>query len=119
MGRKSKIVRRNSMKRILNLALAGTFILAAQALWADDAMMGNKDGMKAPATPALSSTPKATPAMKSKKKTKKQAMKTVWVCPMNDYTGDKPGKCPNCQMDLVKKEVPVDDSATPAPAKMN
>jgi hypothetical protein len=105
------------MKRILSLALTGAFLLASQALWADDAMMGNKDGM---ATSSMAPTPMATPAMKArKKKAKKAAMKTVWVCPMGDYTSDKPGKCPNCQMDLVKKEVPVGVSATPAPAKMN
>lgn len=102
------------MKKILNLALTLTFVLAAQALWADAAMTSNKDGM---ATPAMSATPMATPAMKAKKKkARKQAMKTVWVCPMGDYTGDKPGKCPNCQMDLVKKEIPAD---SPAPAKTN
>jgi rubrerythrin len=62
----------------------------------------------------------ATPVMKSKKKMRKKAMKTVWVCPMGDYTGDQPGKCPNCQMDLVKKEIPADAMATPAAGtKMN
>jgi len=33
-----------------------------------------------------------------------KTQKTVWVCPMGDFTGDKPGKCPNCGMDLVEKK---------------
>jgi Cu(I)/Ag(I) efflux system membrane fusion protein len=33
------------------------------------------------------------------------AAKDVWYCPMHpQVTADKPGKCPICQMDLVKKE---------------
>lgn len=101
------------MKRIMSLALAVTFVLAAQALWADDAMTNSKDATAA--TPAMSATPMATPAMKAKKKKKKQAMKTVWECPMGDYSGPKTadGKCPNCHMDLVKKEVPADSVSTP------
>ena len=31
--------------------------------------------------------------------------KDIWYCPMHPhYTSDKPGKCPICGMDLVKKE---------------
>lgn len=100
------------MKRIINLALTGVFLLAVHSVWADDMATGTKDGMTAP---AMAATPMATPAMKAKKKkAKKVAMKTIWVCPMGDYTGDKPGKCPNCQMDLVKKEVPADTGKAPA-----
>jgi rubrerythrin len=70
--------------------------------------------MSTPSAAMANATPMATPMLKAKKKMKKKAMKTVWVCPMGDYTGDKPGKCPNCQMDLVKKEVPADAVAAPA-----
>ncbi|MEK7474167.1 MAG: heavy metal-binding domain-containing protein [Candidatus Coatesbacteria bacterium] len=28
----------------------------------------------------------------------------VWACPMGHYTGDKPGKCPKCAMDLVQQK---------------
>ena len=36
---------------------------------------------------------------------KKQAAQgKIYVCPMGDYQGDKPGKCPKCGMDLVEKK---------------
>gem|GEM_PF-2694199 len=28
----------------------------------------------------------------------------TYACPMDGYTSDKPGKCPNCGMDLVEKK---------------
>ncbi len=28
----------------------------------------------------------------------------IFVCPMGDYQGDKPGKCPKCGMNLVGKK---------------
>ncbi len=28
----------------------------------------------------------------------------IYMCPMGDYQGDKPGKCPKCGMDLVEKK---------------
>ena len=40
----------------------------------------------------------------SKPSTKADSKKTVWVCPMGDYSSDKPGKCPNCGVDLVEKK---------------
>jgi len=49
-------------------------------------------------------------------KTKAKAkMKTVYVCPMKEHPRQfsKPGKCPLCGMNLVKKQVPVKS----APAK--
>ncbi len=101
------------MKKLLSWVLAVAVVLAVQSVRADS-ITGS--------TAMTSSTPMATPVMKAKmkKKAKKQAMKTVWVCPMGDYSGPKTanGKCPNCQMDLVKKEVPA-DSTTSAPAKTN
>lgn len=33
------------------------------------------------------------------------AFKTVYTCPMHpEVTSDKPGKCPKCGMDLMKKK---------------
>jgi predicted Zn-ribbon and HTH transcriptional regulator len=35
-----------------------------------------------------------------------KAATNLYTCPMHaDVTSDKPGKCPKCKMDLVKKEV--------------
>lgn len=35
----------------------------------------------------------------------KSASKAAWVCPMGDYEGsDKPGRCPNCGMNLVENK---------------
>lgn len=41
---------------------------------------------------AIAPAPGATPAAAE-----------VWACPMGHFTSDKPGKCPTCGMDLVKK----------------
>lgn len=39
---------------------------------------------------------------------KKAEMKDVYVCPMHpDVISDKPGECPQCGMDLVKKAMPA------------
>ena len=35
---------------------------------------------------------------------KKAERSKTYVCPMGDYQGDKPGKCPKCGMDLVEKK---------------
>ncbi|MEI7481444.1 MAG: heavy metal-binding domain-containing protein [Elusimicrobiota bacterium] len=35
---------------------------------------------------------------------KQETQAKVYVCPMGDYQGDKPGKCPKCGMDLVEKK---------------
>jgi rubrerythrin len=63
-----------------------------------DLVKQEKDGDNKPAKPA---TPQADPSGSSKKTS---SVKTVWICPMGDYSGDKPGKCPNCGMDLVEKK---------------
>lgn len=38
-----------------------------------------------------------------------------YICPMGEYTGDKPGKCPKCGMEL--KKVLVEPVKKAAPAK--
>jgi hypothetical protein len=41
------------------------------------------------------------------------AEKVVYTCPMHpEVTSDKPGTCPKCGMDLVKKEANTDKSKT-------
>ena len=41
----------------------------------------------------------------------KQAVKTIYTCEMHpEVVSDKPGKCPKCGMELVKKEVPATDT---------
>ncbi|MDA8131116.1 MAG: heavy metal-binding domain-containing protein [Elusimicrobia bacterium] len=42
-------------------------------------------------------------ALKPAKAAKKVAMVHRYVCPMGDYEGDKPGKCPKCGMQLKEK----------------
>jgi rubrerythrin len=46
---------------------------------------------------------KKAPSANRAKQTLKQTVK--YVCPMGDYVGDKPGKCPKCGMTLEKKLV--------------
>lgn len=93
-------------RSILVLALLAGF---STTLWADET-----------ATPSMSQpTAQTTPThkKKAKKAEKKKKTKIAWVCPMGDYTGDKPGKCPNCGMDLVKTEVPADGAPSTATGK--
>jgi membrane fusion protein, copper/silver efflux system len=41
----------------------------------------------------------------------KDVAKVVYTCPMHpEVISDKPGECPKCGMDLVKKEIPNSDS---------
>ncbi len=89
------------MKKGIRLAV----ILAGGLLWAG-AALADETAASSGATPAVSqATAVATPTTKAKKTKKaKKAAKEVWVCPMGDYTGSKPGKCPNCGMDLVQKK---------------
>ncbi|MDD5210186.1 MAG: heavy metal-binding domain-containing protein [Elusimicrobiales bacterium] len=35
---------------------------------------------------------------------KKAEQAKIYVCPMGDYQGDKPGKCPKCGMNLLEKK---------------
>ncbi len=54
----------------------------------------------------------SAPAPKHKKTARKpKAAKTVYKCPMDGYTSDKPGKCPNCGMALEKQPAPAKPSA--------
>jgi membrane fusion protein, copper/silver efflux system len=64
-----------------------------------------------------------TPSTKKhgKESAKQQHAQALYVCPMHpEVTSDKPGRCPKCKMELVKKEIPKPaekKSASPAPEK--
>ncbi len=94
------------MKKLLGLALvlAGILLMGAVFSQADE-VSGNRS-TTVTTQPAMLSTPivKTKKVKKAKKTAKAESKKTVWVCPMGDYTSDKPGKCPNCGMDLVEKK---------------
>jgi rubrerythrin len=74
---------------------------------------------------AEATTPVATPGAAQKKeagwatkhpgKTFKRAPKQVvkYVCPMGDFVGDKPGKCPKCGMELKKTVMAPEKTASP------
>ena len=50
--------------------------------------------------------------------TKTMAAKTVYTCTMHpEVTSSKPGKCPKCKMDLVKREVKMPAGKKQAAAK--
>lgn len=88
------------MKKIsfVSALMLAVLLPAASLIWADDAVT------PASGQPTVSATPAPKAKTKAAKK-KKATVKYVYVCPMGDFTGDKPGKCPNCGMDLVKTAV--------------
>ena len=46
---------------------------------------------------------------KSKESTSIAGEKIVYTCPMHpEIISDKPGQCPKCGMELVKREIPAD-----------
>ncbi len=93
------------MKRLLSLLVGIAFLMAAHAVWADDST-STAPGVS---TPGVGATPVVKHKVKKAKKktavtTPTTAAKITYVCPMDGYTSDKPGKCPNCGMDLVEKK---------------
>jgi rubrerythrin len=89
---------------IFTVFIAGIFWMQATFAWSDTAAGNNTSVVASPGTALTTPTVKAQKRKKIKKAAKSQSEKTVWVCPMGDFTGDKPGKCPNCGMDLVEKK---------------
>jgi hypothetical protein len=91
------------MKKLLSLLMGMALLVAVQAARAGD--MGKGEGMS---TPTTKSTPEAKPKVqKAKKKAAKKKMAPLakgYVCPMDGFASDKPGKCPKCGMDLVEKK---------------
>lgn len=93
------------MRKFYGMAaiLAGILLMAGSFAQADEATGNGSTAVTA--QPAAATTPVVkAKKKKTKKAAKTEAKKTVWVCPMGDYTSDKPGKCPNCGMDLVEKK---------------
>ena len=91
------------MKRVLSLLMGTALLVVVQTVLADD--MGSMAGMS---TPVASSTPvmkhKARKAKKKVADKKMAPMAETYICTMDGYTSDKPGKCPKCGMDLVEKK---------------
>jgi len=91
------------MNKLSRLLMGAALLAAVQGVWADD--MGKMESVSTP-------TARSAPAVKHKvKKAKKKAspkkmapMAKTYVCTMDGFTSDKPGKCPKCGMDLVEKK---------------
>ena len=84
------------MKKALGLLMAVLFVLGTgAAVRADESAAAG--GTTSNAAPA----PKAKKAKKAKAVKKKA--KDAYVCPMCHTKSDKPGKCPDCGMDMVKE----------------
>jgi rubrerythrin len=106
------------MKVFLAVLLSAAFAFAALApAWADSTPPGTVQAQATarPTPPAKRHiSKKSRKSRKSKTKAKAKATKVVWVCPMGDYVGTKPGKCPNCGMELVKEVVKADWTPSPS-----
>jgi rubrerythrin len=93
------------------LSAAFAFTALAPGAWADSAPSGT---VQAQATARPTPPAKHHASKKSRKSRKAKGTKVVWVCPMGDYVGTKPGKCPNCGMELVKEVVKADWTPSPS-----
>jgi hypothetical protein len=83
------------MKKSQLIILTGLFFLGTTTLSFSQVQKSNQDPQK-PASPKDQKSQKAEPAKQEK---------VTYTCPMHpNVTSDKPGKCPECKMDLVKKE---------------
>jgi len=87
------------MKKLVNLLMGMALLAAVQAVWADTST-GTGSGVS---TPGVSATPVAKHKVKKSKKKVAPVAKT-YICPMDGFTSDKPGKCAKCGMDLVEKK---------------
>ena len=94
------------MRKLFGVAmlLAGILMMVASFARADEATGNGSTVITDQPTVAAKPMVKAKKKKKTKKAAKVESKKTVWVCPMGDFTSDKPGKCPNCGMDLVEKK---------------
>jgi len=84
------------MKKMLSVSGAVLFASA----WLSGCMMpmcgmGHGDHGASPAGAVQEKAAATAPAPEPAK------VAEVWVCPMGEYTGSAPGKCPKCGMDLV------------------
>jgi len=85
--------RRNEMKNFFSYLMAGLFLLAVNAAKAEQT-----------SAPGAKPTPAAVVKHKKAKTAKvKKEVKDVYVCSMCHVKSDKPGKCPQCGMEMVKE----------------
>jgi rubrerythrin len=94
------------MKKLFGFTaiLVGILLVGTTFTQADEAVSNGFTAMTSQPTAMTTPAAKTKKTKKSKKTAKAQSKKAVWVCPMGDFTSDKPGKCPNCGMDLVEKK---------------
>ncbi len=88
----------------VGVVLTGILVLGISFAQADEAIGNGSSVVSTQPIVAAAPMVKAKKGKKTKKTAKAETKKAVWVCPMGDYTSDKPGKCPNCGMDLVEKK---------------
>jgi len=85
------------------LVVLAMMLMIFSSAWADEAGL-------AP-TPVPAKKHKVVKKIKSSPKAKSVVgEKDVWICPMCRIKSDKPGKCPECGMDMVK--LPKDPQKT-------
>jgi len=87
--------------------VALAMILTFSAAWADEALVAKTPAPAAAPVKKNKVVKKIKPAPKAKAGV---AEKDVWICPMCRIKSDKPGKCPECGMDMVK--LPKDPQKT-------
>ncbi len=85
------------MKRSIVITLISLIVGSACCFAQGQTQAPQEKNSKATAAPAKQQAGQKQPA---------QATKTVYTCPMHSgVTSDKPGKCPQCKMNLEKKEL--------------
>jgi len=99
------------MKRIWGWVMVGVVVLAASAVRAQEEKKADETMM---AKPTVVSTP--TVKAKKSKVAKPKTVKDSYICPMCHIKSDKPGKCPQCGMDMVK-EKPANQKTAPKESK--
>jgi len=92
------------MKNAFGWLMVIVFALSAGVAYADQPTSTN--GATSAATPVSK--------VKKAKAAKKKAVKDVYVCPMCHITSDKPGKCPQCGMEMVKEKKAEEKPKSPA-----
>src|SRR5258708_21508174 len=89
------------MKKILGLMFFVATGILFQLVNAEDTL---RTAGTVLSTPALGAPLSGSPAGATKAgRNKPPKTKVVYVCPMDGYTSDKPGSCPQCGMDLEKQ----------------
>jgi rubrerythrin len=89
------------MKKIMSLLMGAALLVSVQVVRADDA---TGTAMSTPTTKAAPVAKKKAKKSKKKAAPKASTAAKTYICTMDGYTSDKPGKCPKCGMDLVEKK---------------